>query len=158
MLDSVGRAMLALTFGSDGALPPNRFWGADAWRLIRQMALCLPWPGRHQPSFLRTTRLQAVPSDADELAVLATATARVGHFGVDLRDNLHLTSDRLRVVFWQTGAALFHCRYSFAQACESLPGVGSFWNACALSYPCLHVLLACYRGSIPSAGGNLRPP
>ena len=40
------------------------------------------------------TLLQAVPSDADELAVLATATARVGHFGVDLRDNLHLTSDR----------------------------------------------------------------
>ena len=31
------------------------------------------------------TLLQAVPSDADELAVLATA----GHFGVDLRDNLH---------------------------------------------------------------------
>ena len=62
------------------------------------------------------TLLQAMPSDADELAVLATATARVGHFG----DNLHLTSDRLRVVFWQTGAALFHCRYSFAQACESI--------------------------------------
>ena len=39
-----------------------------------------------------------------------------------------------------------------------MPGVGSFWDACALSYPCLHVLLACYRDSIPSAGGNLRPP
>ena len=29
--------------------------------------------------------LQAVPSDADELTVLATATARVGHFGLPLQ-------------------------------------------------------------------------
>ncbi|CAJ1342568.1 unnamed protein product, partial [Effrenium voratum] len=74
------------------------------------------------PTFLFEdyTLLQAVPSDADEFAVLATAIARVGHFGVDLRDNLHLTSDQLRVVFWQNGAALFHCSYSFAQAGESI--------------------------------------
>ena len=83
---------------ADGTLPPL------AWEI---------------PTFLFEdyTLLQAVPSD--EFAILATAIARVGHFGVDLRDNLHLASDQLRVVFWQNGAALFHCSYSFAQAGES---------------------------------------